>query len=259
MSAALLAATAACTTGSSTGGIEGVVTDTDGTAVAKMRVSIVSGTAAFPEVAAVTSDEGRYSLGSIPAGSFQVGVHDQDGERVPLRDVEVSAGETVTLDFVVPAMTQGVTADNLARLLTIDDLRVVLVETVDVHSTSRDLKAMAQEADPAQVVDIDTWYGLTFESDETTGGLTLSVIDFDTPESARDHFDLVKAETPGLSATENSIGDASAAVVVNDQGIGSILVFLQGDRFVQLHTSGTPPMVDLPGLEHLARVVAGRL
>ena len=85
------------------GSIRGIVADTAGTPVAGMRVGIVSGTAAFPEIAAETDDEGHYQIGSVPPGTFQVAVHDRDGEKIAQESVGVISGATATLNFSIPA------------------------------------------------------------------------------------------------------------------------------------------------------------
>jgi len=66
-----------------------------------MRVAVVSGTAAFPEMAPETDEAGHYRIGSIPAGTFQVAVHDRDGETVGLDSVVVQSEETATLDISI--------------------------------------------------------------------------------------------------------------------------------------------------------------
>ena len=66
------------------GGIEGIVTDLEGRPVAGLRVGIVDGTAAFPEIAPETDEEGHYQIGGVAPGTFQVAVHDRDGQRVGL-------------------------------------------------------------------------------------------------------------------------------------------------------------------------------
>ena len=81
------------------GGIEGTVADSQGGPVAGMRVGIVSGTAAFPEIAPETDDEGYYQIGGVAPGTFQVAVHDIQGERIGLESVVVRSGETATLNF----------------------------------------------------------------------------------------------------------------------------------------------------------------
>ena len=88
-----------------TGGIEGTVTDADGRPVAGMRVAIVGGTAPFPEIGPSTDADGQYQIGGVPPGSFQVAVHDRDGERVGLESVAIQSGKTATLDFSIAGDT----------------------------------------------------------------------------------------------------------------------------------------------------------
>ena len=65
-------------------GIEGTVTSINGKPVVGMRVSIVSGTTGFPEIAPETNDEGYYQIGSVPPGTFEVAVTDREGNRISL-------------------------------------------------------------------------------------------------------------------------------------------------------------------------------
>ncbi len=84
-----------------TGDIEGTVTDLDSKPVAGIRVWIVSGTTGFPEMAPETNEEGYYQIGSVPPGTFEVAVHDREGNRIGLESVVVRSGETSTLNFTV--------------------------------------------------------------------------------------------------------------------------------------------------------------
>ena len=83
------------------GGIEGIVTDLEGRPVAGLRVGIISGTVAFPEIGPETDEAGYYQIGGVAPGIFQVAVHDRDGQRVGLESVDVKSGETATLNFSV--------------------------------------------------------------------------------------------------------------------------------------------------------------
>ena len=85
------------------GAIQGTVTDDSGEPVAGMRIAIVGGTASFPEIAAETDQEGRYQISAVSPGTFEVAVHDRDGQRIGLASVTVTSGETATLDFSVSA------------------------------------------------------------------------------------------------------------------------------------------------------------
>ncbi len=60
----------------------------------------------------------------------------------------------------------------------------------------------------------------------------------------------------------DSIGDASLYIEANEAGIGSMVVFKKGLWLVTLHTTqsaSATPLVDLAGVETLARIVADRL
>ena len=89
------------------GGIEGTVNGPDGEPVAGMRIAIVGGTAPFPEIAPETDQEGHYQIGGVSPGTFDVAVHDRDGQRIGLGSVTVKRGETATLDFSVSATSGG--------------------------------------------------------------------------------------------------------------------------------------------------------
>ena len=104
------------------GGIEGTVVDDQGRPVAGMRVGIISGTAAFPEVGPETDEKGYYQIGGVPPGTFQVAVHDRDGRRVGLGGVDVTSGETATLDFTVSAAAGGEQASASSAKIPTDGL-----------------------------------------------------------------------------------------------------------------------------------------
>ena len=87
------------------GGIEGTVVDPLGAPAAGMRVGIINGTVAFPEIGPETDDEGYYLISSVSPGTFQVAVHDRDGQRVGLGSVDVNSGVIATLDFAISAET----------------------------------------------------------------------------------------------------------------------------------------------------------
>ena len=83
------------------GDIGGMVVNAEGGPVEGMRVGIVGGTAGFPEIAPQTDEGGGYSIGGVSPGTYEVAVHDRDGETVASRKVEVKAGAKATLDFSV--------------------------------------------------------------------------------------------------------------------------------------------------------------
>ena len=109
--AGLILVAAACGEGaeptatpSSSGVIEGVVKDADGSPVFGMRLGIVDGTTPFPEIAPVTNEDGVYRFPAIPPGTFSIAVHDGQGNRIALQSVEVRSGEASKLDFILPTL-----------------------------------------------------------------------------------------------------------------------------------------------------------
>ena len=147
-------------------------------------------------------------------------------------------------------------------LLTLFDVEKLLTTAVRLNTDVTDFKAMAEVVDPAQVQNMDSFYVLSFQTEDRMKGMTFSVIDFDSEASAQGHFEKVNSETPGMQDMDSPIGDASVEVEVNAQGVGSMLVFIKGDNLVMLHTAqpdDQEPLLSLEGLEELAKVVASRL
>ncbi len=172
---------------------------------------------------------------------------------------------TVLIVTLAGCAQQGIktlTEDNFKTLLTVEDIESVLTSIVVLKTEFFDYKKMAESVDPAQVVNMDNWYGMGFATEDGMKGLTFAVVDFGSQTSAQDHFEMMIAETPGLEIMSSSIGDTSAEVEVNAQGFGSIVVFIKGDKVIQLHTAqpdGEQPLTDLNGLEKLAKIAEGRL
>ncbi|MBC8223841.1 carboxypeptidase regulatory-like domain-containing protein [Candidatus Bathyarchaeota archaeon] len=87
--------------GTGTGGVEGVVSDDSGNPLPGYSVSIIRGSAGFPEIAAITGTDGHYSIGGVPPGVFTLGVRGETGELLAEDTVFVRGGETSSLDFSV--------------------------------------------------------------------------------------------------------------------------------------------------------------
>ena len=142
-------------------------------------------------------------------------------------------------------------------LLTVQD--VEQASQMQLHTQFYDYKA--ESTDPDQVVAMDSFYGLSFQTADATKAMTLMVIDFFSISKAEQHFQTIKSE-PQWESMQEPIGDESLEAELNSEGMGSIVIFLKGDKFVQLHTAmpvGESPIVDLSGLEELANKVAGKL
>ena len=78
--------------------------DANGGPVPAMRLGIVNGTAPFPEIGPVTNEDGVYRFPAIPPGTFDVAVHDRQGNRIALQSVEVRSGEASKLDFALTTL-----------------------------------------------------------------------------------------------------------------------------------------------------------
>ena len=156
---------------------------------------------------------------------------------------------------------RGVPSDDFSTLLIPGEI-AELAGGLELTVQYRDEKSAAAAVDPTQVKKMDSWNGLTLETAGGTKGMTFSVIDFDSESSALDHYRTITSEPSGLQEMSSPIGEASAQVEVNAQGIGSMVVFLKGDKVVSLHTAqseGQEPLLSLESLEELAELVASRL
>jgi hypothetical protein len=116
---------------------------------------------------------------------------------------------------------------------------------------------MAESADPKQVIAMDSFFGLSFQTEDGMKAITLAVIDFNSTYSAQQHLQKVKIESE-LESMEMPIGESSYEKEFNSKDIGSIVIFLKGDKFVSLQTAvpdSEEAVVDLKGLEELAKKV----
>jgi hypothetical protein len=164
-----------------------------------------------------------------------------------------------------PAMTDGTPIEvsqaevAFSDLLKILDVEPLLAAPVRLSSEMINYKDGAEEVNPAQVVNMDSWFGLVVTAPGSGAGMTFGVIDFVSVSTAQEHYELVME---GMENMATPIGDASAELEVNGQGIGSMLVFIYGDRVVSLHTAQSAeyePLVSLEGLKDLADLVVSRL
>ncbi len=82
------------------GEITGFVTTKAGTPIREAAAAIASGTAPYPDIAALTDDRGEYYLSDIPPGVFEVAVHCA-GYALQKQTVIVRANEVSVLNFVL--------------------------------------------------------------------------------------------------------------------------------------------------------------
>ena len=168
----------------------------------------------------------------------------------------------VLVTMLVGCSSKELTEGQFKTLLAVEDIENILTATVVLETEFFNYKKLAESVDPAQVLNMDSWYGMSFNTEDRIKSLTFSIVDFVSQTSAQDHFEKMRAETPGLEIMSLPIGDTSAEVEVNAEGIGSVIVSIKGDKFIQLHTAmpvGEEALVGLEGLEELIRIVESRL
>jgi len=110
-------------------GIQGTVTNERGIPVVGSRVWIVSGTASFPKIIAYTNEKGYYKILGVPAGTFKIGVHDEQGNSIDVKSVNVRDGRISTLNFVIPNQP----GDFIIEDLPINDVDINLMESFPVQ------------------------------------------------------------------------------------------------------------------------------
>ena len=203
----------------------------------------------------------------------------RSAERVASSGMEIyeNTGNEVLADalaripaFAVASVTTGTTTTNEPVIVPAGSISTLLfpgevaalADGVELTTRYIDLRSMAANVDPAQVENMDSFESLSFDTADGFIGLTLTTIKFDSEGAAADHLALVSSEAPGMQELSATIGDAAFYAEVNEGGFGSMVFFKKGVWTVMLHTThpdGTSPLVDLAGVEALARTVADRI
>ena len=203
----------------------------------------------------------------MAAGKHTIIVDDVAGHRQTAEVVVPQYTASTDSEPPTPTAASGPVTDTLTEegfkaLITTEDVEAVLSSKVRLLTELFDYRQRAESVDPAQVVNIDSFYGLSYLVEGGTAGMTFSVMDFDSEASAQAQFRKVMSESPGMERAETAIGDLSAEVHVNAQGIGSVFVFVRRDKLVSLHTSqpeGEPPLISFEGLQQLAQMAERNL
>ena len=155
-----------------------------------------------------------------------------------------------------------VSKQTFLHLLTAGDVEELLQAEAPFTTSYRDFKEMAEGTDPAQVVNIDSWFGLTIETPGSAEGMTFSLTDFDSPTSASAQFEKMRLAKKARPDAEASFGGSAYRVEINFGSIGSMLVVVKGDKllsFNTLITEGRPALLPLADLEQLAELVMSRM
>lgn len=150
---------------------------------------------------------------------------------------------------------------DISTLLTVDDVSN-LAGGVGLSTGQLDLKAMSANVDPAQVEHMNSFDSLSFETADGSQALMLTVIHLDSEGAASDKMETMIEEGAPLESLAVGIGDVSGFIEANEGGIGSMVVFKKGAWVVTVHTAQSrdvTPLIDVSGVETLARLVADRL
>ena len=122
-----------------------------------------------------------------------------------------TAPEPVVVTSAESSGTLAVSEQTFSGLLTAGDVEQLLTAEVPLTTTFRDFKDMAENVDPAQVVSMDSWFGLTIETDGDDG-MTFTLIDFDSPTSADARFEKMRFAKKAIPEREASFGGSSYSV-----------------------------------------------
>ena len=154
----------------------------------------------------------------------------------------------------------GLTEDQFKRLLTLQDIQKLSTPSnIELKGNFYNYKA-APDVDPVRTLHMNSYYGIVFMSDDTSTGIALTVVDFDTITALQQNLRSIQAESQ-LQRMENPVGTASLKREFNARGLGSVLVFQKGSTLVELLTGvpdGATPFMTLQNLEVLARQIAGK-
>ena len=173
-----------------------------------------------------------------------------------------TAPEPVVVTSVKSGGVPTVSKQTFLHLLTAGDVEELLQAEAPLTTSYSDFKEMAEGTDPAQVVNIDSWFGLTIETPGSAEGMTFSLTDFDSPTSASAQFEKMRLAKKARPDAEASFGGSAYRVEINFGSIGSMLVVVKGDKllsFNTLITKGRPALLPLADLEQLAELVMSRM
>ena len=169
-------------------------------------------------------------------------------------------------EAATPTPTAPLTEAQFRGLLSVEEVQEAVGTTAELTKQFVDYRRMAQEVDPQQVVNMDSFFGLGFETERAASGITLTIIDFDSTESMTAHFTEVKNQ---FKDVESEIGGEAVNIGIGDDAFSvgpgggvSVVTFAKGDKMVQLHSSAPPgeeALTEVDGLIELARVVDSRL
>jgi hypothetical protein len=237
--------------GTGTPAVEGFVLDDGGSPLPELSVFIVKGTAGFPEIAAITGEEGYYNIGSIPPGVFTLAVHDDTGKKIVEDAVFVRGGKTSRLDFVVDGE---VTYDHYGGVGLFDkgiqviatDTDPTALEVVDSFDVSNDYWRMLLESATLKASSEEFVSILISRGDLPTGGYLIQIESFAWLESYPVVFRLdVDFIDPGegVPVTE-AFTNPIALIPVGHLDPGLYIVRAHIDLFIMTFDESGKPVYD---------------
>jgi len=173
-----------------------------------------------------------------------------------------TAPEPVVVTSVKSSDALTVSKQTFLHLLMAEDIEQMLPAEVSLTTSYRDLKELTGDVDPEKVVNIDSWFDLTIESDDSPNAITFALIDFDSPASASTHFEKMRSAKKAIPKVETSYSGSSYSVEMNFVTIGSMLVVVKGDKLISFQTvkpEDQPALFTLENLDELATLVVSRL
>ena len=168
---------------------------------------------------------------------------------------------TSTSSGPVTIQAEQVPDGDISTLLMVNDVSK-LAGGVGLTTGQLDLKSMAANVNPAQVEHMVSFDSLSFETADGSQALTLTVVHLVSERSASDQMERMIEEGAPLENLAEGIGDVSGFIEANEGGVGSMVIFKKRAWVVLLHTAQSrdaAPLIDVSGVEALARLVADRL
>lgn len=152
-------------------------------------------------------------------------------------------------------------AAELAALLGLEDVLAVIGDDVALTVKLVDQQAIDDSEAPVPVDAIEKWGVVVFQSPGAGPAIVFSVMALVTEQDAQTVFFNAEREMSQQSVFTD-LGGYHVAVEPNESGLGSLIMFVRGDRVITLSAtlpSAGEPLTDLAGLTSLAKTVSQRL
>ena len=176
------------------------------------------------------------------------------------QDIEQQASNDATNAIDSTPLTE----EQFKNLLSVDEIQEVLKIETSLNPEFINLYLKAEEVLPSQVEPLDSWFGTNYKSPDTINELKFSVTDYNS-----ETITPLKKQLEKFSGTfqvgkldDIVIGDLTYGGIINEDTIGSVILYSHGDKMVLMLTefvNNEPPLTDFDGLIKLAKIVNERL